>query len=127
MFFAVAIGLLTVLGAGLAGHLTPKAWWHKWFFWVSGLVIVVLIYFQAQSYKEPPTASQIATAVVKQIHDTTQAAFFFWAGLAWYFKPFAGILTDRCLPALWQPSEELHTDQHDSGGPIMGGALFHPG
>jgi hypothetical protein len=22
------------------------------------------------------------------------AAFFFWAGLAWYFKPFAGIITD---------------------------------
>src|SRR5579864_3402900 len=22
------------------------------------------------------------------------AAFFFWAGLAWYFKPFAGIFTD---------------------------------
>src|SRR5271155_3737659 len=22
------------------------------------------------------------------------AAFFFWAGLAWYLKPFAGILTD---------------------------------
>ena len=25
---------------------------------------------------------------------TANAAFFFWAGLAWYFKPFAGILTD---------------------------------
>src|SRR5258705_7291286 len=22
------------------------------------------------------------------------AAFFFWAGLAWYFKPIAGVLTD---------------------------------
>jgi hypothetical protein len=25
---------------------------------------------------------------------STNAAFFFWAGLAWYFKPFAGIFTD---------------------------------
>ena len=25
---------------------------------------------------------------------SANAAFFFWAGLAWYFKPFAGILTD---------------------------------
>lgn len=25
---------------------------------------------------------------------TANAAFFFWAGLAWYFKPFAGIITD---------------------------------
>ncbi len=25
---------------------------------------------------------------------TANAAFFFWAGIAWYFKPFAGILTD---------------------------------
>jgi hypothetical protein len=25
---------------------------------------------------------------------TANAAFFFWAGFAWYLKPFAGILTD---------------------------------
>src|ERR1700692_4303026 len=25
---------------------------------------------------------------------SANAAFFFWAGLAWYFKPFAGIVTD---------------------------------
>src|ERR1700751_5334321 len=25
---------------------------------------------------------------------TANAAFFFWAGLAWYLKPFAGVLTD---------------------------------
>src|ERR1700757_3505678 len=28
------------------------------------------------------------------IDRTANAAFFFWAGLAWYLKPFAGILTD---------------------------------
>src|SRR5271163_5241298 len=25
---------------------------------------------------------------------SSNAAFFFWAGLAWYLKPFAGIVTD---------------------------------
>src|SRR5277367_4756106 len=25
---------------------------------------------------------------------SANAAFFFWAGLAWYLKPFAGIVTD---------------------------------
>src|SRR6201996_8134931 len=29
-----------------------------------------------------------------QVDRTTNAAFFFWAGLAWYLKPFAGIVTD---------------------------------
>src|SRR5215468_2695116 len=29
-----------------------------------------------------------------QVDRTANAAFFFWAGLAWYLKPFAGILTD---------------------------------
>jgi hypothetical protein len=24
------------------------------------------------------------------------AAFFFWIQLAWYFKPFAGVVTDAC-------------------------------
>ena len=28
---------------------------------------------------------------------TANAAFFFWAGVAWYLKPFAGILTDAFL------------------------------
>ena len=25
---------------------------------------------------------------------SSSSAFFFWAGLAWYLKPFAGIVTD---------------------------------
>jgi Major Facilitator Superfamily len=29
-----------------------------------------------------------------RVDRTANAAFFFWAGLAWYLKPFAGILTD---------------------------------
>src|SRR5713101_8231862 len=70
IFYAVAIGLLTVLGAGLAGHLAANKWWHKWFFWGSGLLIVVLIYFQARSYKEPPTAEEIAVAVQRKLSET---------------------------------------------------------
>ena len=27
---------------------------------------------------------------------SSNAAFFFWAGLAWYLKPLAGIVTDAC-------------------------------
>lgn len=70
IFYAVAIGLLTVLGAGLAGHLAAKESWHKWFFWGSGLLIVALIYLQARSYKEPPTAEEIASAVLKKQQQT---------------------------------------------------------
>jgi predicted MFS family arabinose efflux permease len=29
-----------------------------------------------------------------QLDRSSNAAFFFWAGLAWYLKPFAGIITD---------------------------------
>ena len=29
-----------------------------------------------------------------QVDRTANAAFFFWAGLAWYLKPLAGVLTD---------------------------------
>jgi hypothetical protein len=29
-----------------------------------------------------------------QVDRSSNAAFFFWAGLAWYLKPFAGIVTD---------------------------------
>ncbi|HYB60927.1 MAG TPA: hypothetical protein VEH50_05555 [Methylomirabilota bacterium] len=67
IFYDVSIGLLTVLGAGLAGHLAAKKWWHRWFFWGSGLVIVVLIYFHARSHKEPPTAGEIADAVRQKL------------------------------------------------------------
>jgi hypothetical protein len=70
IFYAVTIGLLTVLGAGLAGHLAAKESWHKWFFWGSGLLIVVLIYFQARSYKEPPSVDDIANAVKKKLSET---------------------------------------------------------
>src|SRR3984957_6195530 len=34
------------------------------------------------------------------------AAFFFWIGIAWYFKPFVGIITD--VSALRHSPQELH-------------------
>ncbi len=46
---------------------------------------------------------------------SANAAFFFWAGLAWYFKPFAGIFTDA-FPDLRKPPQELHSGQHHPGG-----------
>lgn len=71
IFYAVAIGLLTVAGAGLAGHLAAKKAWHKWFFWGSGLVIVILICFQAMSQPPPPpTADEIANDVVRKLGQT---------------------------------------------------------
>jgi hypothetical protein len=72
---SVAIGLLTALGAGLAGHLSSKIWWHKWFFWGSGLVIVVLIYFQARMTKEPPSAAEISDAVSARLQNKTPQGF----------------------------------------------------
>jgi hypothetical protein len=55
--YAVAIGLLTVVVAGLAGHLASTKWWHKWVFWGAGLFIVVLIYFQAVSNERQARAN----------------------------------------------------------------------
>src|ERR1019366_584867 len=62
-FYAVSIALLTVISAGLAGHLAARETSHKWVFWGTGVLIVLLIYFQTRSYKEPPTAAEIAAAI----------------------------------------------------------------
>ena len=69
-FYAVSIGFLTLLAAGLAGHLAAKEWWHKWIFWGSAALILVLIYFQARSYKESPTVEDISNGVIKKLRDT---------------------------------------------------------
>jgi len=71
IFFAVAIGLLTVLGASLAGQLASTKRWHKRFFWSSAVVIVVLTYFQARMAKEPPTPAEISDAVLSKIQSKT--------------------------------------------------------
>ncbi len=74
IFYPVAIGLLTAIGSGLAGHLASTKWWHKWIFWGSGALALVLIYFQARAYKEPPTAKEIAHAVVQEEGKNVQTA-----------------------------------------------------
>ena len=63
VFFAVAIALLTVISAGLAGHLAATKTWHKWVFWGTAFLIVILVYFQTRALKEPATASEIAAAL----------------------------------------------------------------
>ena len=63
MFYAVLIALLTGISAGLAGQLAATKTWHKWVFWGTGSLIVLLVYFQTRSYKEPPTAGEIAAAI----------------------------------------------------------------
>ena len=67
IFLAVAVGSLTVLVAGLAGHLASTKGWHKWVFWGAGLLTLILIYFQARSVKDPPSADEIAKAVKKEL------------------------------------------------------------
>jgi hypothetical protein len=49
IFYAVAICTLTVLVAGLAGHLAATKSWHKWVFWGGGLITVILVFFQAHA------------------------------------------------------------------------------
>jgi hypothetical protein len=70
VFYAISIGFLTLLGAGLAGHLAAKEWWHKWIFWGSATLILILIYFQARSSKEPPTVEDISNGVVNKLRET---------------------------------------------------------
>jgi hypothetical protein len=69
IFYPVAICILTVAGAALAGHLAAKEWWHKWVFWGTAIVIILLTYFQARSIKEPPTAAEVAEAVATKLQN----------------------------------------------------------
>jgi hypothetical protein len=75
VFYPVSICVLTVAGAALAGHLAAKAWWHKWIFWGTAIVIILLTYFQARSMKEPPTASEVAEAVAAKLQNRPAPEF----------------------------------------------------
>jgi len=61
-----------------------------------GLVIVFGIF--ATTLPQPQVLGRLplANLLKGELHVTRQqmAAFFFWCGMAWYLKPFAGILTD---------------------------------
>jgi hypothetical protein len=56
-----------------------------------------------------------------QVDRTANAAFFFWAGRAWYLKPFAGVLTDA-FPLFGSPTQKLHSDKCRLGGAGVVGA-----
>lgn len=63
-----------------------------------GTAIVIVVGVLATTLAQPQVLARIPLQNLLKnelhVHRTANAAFFFWAGLAWYFKPFAGILTD---------------------------------
>jgi hypothetical protein len=60
--------------------------------------IVIVVGVLATTLAQPQVLARIPlqNLLKNELHvdRAANAAFFFWAGLAWYFKPFAGILTD---------------------------------
>src|ERR1700674_2423518 len=60
--------------------------------------IVIVVGVVATTLAQPQTLGRIPlqNLLKNELHvdRTANAAFFFWIGLAWYFKPFAGIITD---------------------------------
>jgi hypothetical protein len=60
--------------------------------------IVIVVGVLATTLAQPQVLARLPlqNLLKNELHvdRAANAAFFFWAGLAWYFKPFAGILTD---------------------------------
>src|SRR5277367_6453555 len=60
--------------------------------------IVIIVGILATTLSQPQVLGLIPfkNLLKNELHvdRAANAAFFFWIGLAWYFKPFAGILTD---------------------------------
>jgi type IV secretory pathway VirB2 component (pilin) len=60
--------------------------------------IVIVVGVLATTLAQPQVLGRIPlqNLLKNELHvdRAANAAFFFWMGLAWYFKPFAGILTD---------------------------------
>ena len=63
-----------------------------------GPLLIVFIGFLTTSLAQPLGVPQIAiqNLLKNSLHvgRTENAAFFFWIGLPWYFKPFVGVFTD---------------------------------
>jgi MFS family permease len=61
-----------------------------------GLIIVFGVFASTSPQTSGLGKLPLQFLLKNDVHVTRQqmAAFFFWCGLAWYFKPFAGILTD---------------------------------
>src|ERR1700761_5136431 len=60
------------------------------------VVITVGVFATTLSQVDVLAALPLRNLLKNSLHVSRadNAAFFFWAGLAWYFKPFAGIVTD---------------------------------
>ena len=60
--------------------------------------IVIVIGFLGTTLAQPQVLGRIPlqNLLKNELHvdRAANAAFFFWIGLAWYFKPFFGIVTD---------------------------------
>jgi hypothetical protein len=65
---------------------------------LTNAAIVIVAGVLATTLAQPQVLARIPlqNLLKNELHvdRASNAAFFFWAGLAWYFKPFAGILTD---------------------------------
>src|ERR1700747_1663228 len=62
------------------------------------LALVIIFGIFATTMAQPQALGRLPLQFLlkNDVHFTRQqmAEFFFWCGLAWYLKPFAGILTD---------------------------------
>lgn len=65
-------------------------------FVLAAIVVVVGILATTLAQTQVLARLPLQNLLKNELHvsRSANAAFFFWAGLAWYFKPFAGILTD---------------------------------
>jgi predicted MFS family arabinose efflux permease len=65
-------------------------------FTYAALVIVVGVFATTLAQTQVLARLPLQNLLKNELHvdRTANAAFFFWAGLAWYVKPLAGILTD---------------------------------
>lgn len=62
----------------------------------ASIVIAVGVVATTLSQSQVLARIPLQNLLKNQLHvdRATNAAFFFWIGIAWYFKPFAGIFTD---------------------------------
>jgi hypothetical protein len=62
------------------------------------LALIIIFGIFASTMPQPQGLGKLPLQFLlkNEVHVTREqmAAFFFWCGLAWYLKPFAGILTD---------------------------------
>ncbi len=65
---------------------------------LTNAAIVIMVGVLATTLAQPQVLARlpITNLLKNELHvsRSASAAFFFWAGLPWYFKPFAGIVTD---------------------------------